>query len=109
MRPRTIGRSPQESSGAQDLQDAADALAQSIPQFWWTQGSLVELTFTASTLDQTVPHKLAGEVRGFTLCDLVGTGAVTINRGAVGDSRLAKSHIRLIASAACTAKVWAWR
>jgi hypothetical protein len=106
-RPRTIGRVQQESAGAQDLQDAVDSLAQKIPQFWWTKGSLLTISFTASTLDQTVAHKLGGSASGTVVVDLLGNA--TVYRDTVSDSKLSGSHIRMVASAACTVKIWAWR
>ena len=107
VRPRTIGRVPQESSGALDLQDNVDSLAQSIPQFWWTKGALLTITFTGGALDKTVAHKLGGAVRGFVLVDQLGNASVY--RLAVADSKLASTHIRLASSAACTVKAWVWR
>ena len=89
----------------QDDYDAAfRGLLQGTP---FANGRLVELKFTASTLDQTFAHKLGGKVQGFIPVDL--QTAITYYRTAPANTQLAATHVRFIGSAAGTVKVWVWR
>ena len=86
--------------------DELDKRINKKPDSFYTEGSLVTVTFNG--LDQTVPHKLSGKHEGILPMLPKATAAVTIYEDTPA-SNLVNTHIRLIASAACTLKVWVWR
>lgn len=77
-------------------------------------GHLIDVTFTATTLDQTISTQLGGAVAGFIVVDKVCDIAVDIVRdddttaSPINASR-SESHIKLRASSACKVKIWVWR
>jgi hypothetical protein len=79
----------------------------------FSQGALLELDF-ADGLDQTVPHKLGGEVSGFIIVDMVADSPTVIVRRTASSLTPIEfgrepTHVRFVASAVCQAKLWVWR
>lgn len=97
----------------EDLRASGGKGGNKLGQSPFATGQIIDVDF-GKGLDQTIPHQLGGEVRGFIVCDKVSNAAADIVRCddtttiATNASR-AESHIRLIASVACKAKIWVWR
>lgn len=72
----------------------------------WAVGRVIELNFTASTLQQTVPTLLDGEAKGFVVVDK--NAAEHVYRLPTTLTQKA-THVRLVATGAVVAKVWVWR
>lgn len=87
--------------------DVSQAFRNQNKQVPFMNGVLLDVTFTAgSGLVQTVAHKLDGACRGAWVVDIDGL-AVVYRQNATGNQ--ANTHVRLVASGACKAKVWVWR
>lgn len=91
----------------EDLRAALDEQLRNSP---FKSGTLLTIDFTDEQT-QELAHSLNAPVKGFIVADLV--GAATIRRedetsaNQINFAR-AKTHIKLVASAACKAKVWVW-
>lgn len=97
----------------EDLRASGGKGGNKLGQSPFETGQIIDVDF-GKGLDQTIPHQLGGEMKGFVVCDKVSDIAVDIVRCddtttvATNPAR-AESHIRLLASSACKAKIWVWR
>lgn len=87
--------------------DVSKAFRTQQTKFPFGAGVMLELEFTASTLTQSVAHKLDGSCSGFIVIDL--DAPVTIHRQVPTSSTSSRTHVELVASGACNAKIWVWR
>lgn len=70
-------------------------------------GVLLEVEFTvANGLVQMVAHKLDGKCNGFWVVDI--DKLAVVYRQAPPDN-LSNTHVKLVSSGVCNAKVWVWR
>lgn len=76
----------------------------------FANGTILEVEFSSTDtkhpLDQTLPHKLDGGVKGFIIIDTFGFAA--ISRSPITGA-LADTHIHLVSFADCKVKFWVWR
>lgn len=91
----------------EDLRAALDEQLRDSP---FKSGNLIEVDFT-DTQTQEIAHGLNAPAKGFILVDLVKSATIRredeTSTNKINFSR-AKTHIKLIASAACKAKIWVW-
>lgn len=87
--------------------DVSKAFRTQQTKFPFGTGVMLEIEFTASALTQSIAHKLDGACSGFIVIDL--DAPVTIHRQATTNSTSARTHVELVASGACNAKIWVWR
>lgn len=108
-----VPQDPDLARVQEDLRASGGAGGNKLGQSPFETGQIIDVDFSEG-LDQTIPHQLGGEARGFVVVDKVCDIAVDIVRdddttaSPINASRAA-THIKLRASAACKAKIWVWR
>lgn len=68
---------------------------------------MLEVEFEAGALTKSVAHKLDAPCAGFIVIDL--DAPVTIHRQSTTNPTSSRTHVELVASGACNAKIWVWR
>lgn len=109
-RPR-FSHAPDSFADARDQEDIIADSEASFADTPYRSGTLLSLTFTASSLTQEVPHNLNSALKGFIVADLIGNAAIyrddETSAAPITFSR-AKTCVKLTATGPCKAKVWVW-
>jgi len=118
---RTVRSVALDDEAATKNNDAVSDAIGDIPTTYYTEGQLLSgstdadirkkvVTFTASTLDQTLAHRLGGECKAAIvgLLTTAGTFPVVV-QAAVVAPKTSDKFIRLVANAECVATIWCWR
>ena len=108
-----VPKDPDLARVQEDLRASGGKGGSKLGQSPFETGQIIDVDF-GEGLDQTIPHQLGGAAKGFVVCDKVSDIAVDIVRcddttTVSIDAARAESHVRLIASSACKAKIWVWR
>lgn len=89
--------------------DAIGVAIGKVPNLFYTEGNLIELEFTGSTLDQTVPHKLRGKHKGVLPMMPVASAPVDIYTTTPSNPKTVNTHVRFISNGVCKLTVFVWR
>lgn len=108
-RSRSLAKIRPQNQEVKDLQEAVADELRTIPRFFWTQMSILDVEFSG-TAPQNLAHKLSGPHQGWLVIGITSSASRTIWEDEAGPgAAISDTHIRLAATGTCTAKIMVWR